>query len=90
MIEERVQGPEWLVGSALGSLSCLMQRHGFDTLQGRFFFPVEGIFPLELTWVLTPFPQTSFGCEYKPRSSLYSHAFHRTDSKDPDIHVLDR
>ena len=25
------------------------------------FFPVEGIFPMELTWVLTPFPQNSFG-----------------------------
>ena len=36
-------------------------------------FPVEGIFPLE----------------YKPRSSLCIHAFHRTDSKDPDVHVLD-
>ena len=23
--------------------------------------PVEGIFPLELTWVLTPFPPNSFG-----------------------------
>ena len=26
----------------------------------------------------------------KPRSSLRTHAFHRTDSKDPDVHVLDR
>ena len=52
-------------------------------------FPVEGIFPLELTWVQTPFPQNSFGWEYKPRSSLCTHAFHRTDSKDPDVHVLD-
>ena len=52
-------------------------------------FPVEGIFPLELTWVQTPFPQNSFGWEYKPRSSLRTHAFHRTDSKDPDVHVLD-
>ena len=51
-------------------------------------FPVEGIFPLELTWVQTPFPQNSFGWEYKPRSSLCTHAFHRTDSKDPDVHVL--
>ena len=24
-------------------------------------FPVEGIFPLELTWVQTPFPKNSFG-----------------------------
>ena len=53
-------------------------------------FPVEGIFLLELTWVQTPFPKSSFGWEYKPRSSLCTHAFHRTDSKDPDVHVLDR
>ena len=52
-------------------------------------FPVEGNFPLELTWVQTPFPQNSFGWEYKPRSSLCTHAFHRTDSKDPDVHVVD-
>ena len=52
-------------------------------------FPVEGIFPLELTWVQTPFPKNSFGWEYKPRSSLCNHAFHRTGSKDPDVHVLD-
>ena len=31
----------------------------------------------------------SFGWEYKPRSSLRTHAFHRRDTKDPDIHVLD-
>ena len=24
-------------------------------------FPEEGIFPLELTWLQTPFPQNSFG-----------------------------
>ena len=29
------------------------------------------------------------GWHYKPRSSLCSHAFHRMDSKDPDIHVLE-
>ena len=31
--------------------------------------------------------QHSFRCEYKPRSSLCTHAFHRLDSKDPDTHV---
>ena len=36
---------------------------------------------LELTWVLTPFVQNSTGWEYKLRSSLCTHAFHRTDSK---------
>ena len=35
-------------------------------------------------------PPNSFGWEYKPRSSLRTHALHRTDSKDPDVHVLDR
>ena len=82
-------GSEWLIGSVLGSLSCLMQRHGFNPPRRRIFL-VEGIFPLELTWVLTPFPQNSFGWEYKRRSSLSTHAFHRMDSKDPDIHVIDR
>ena len=46
--------------------------------------PVEGIFLLELTWVLTPFPPNSFGWEYRPRYSLCTHAFHHTG-----IHVLD-
>ena len=47
-------------------------------------FPVEGIFPLELTWVQTPFPQ-----KLLLWSSLCTHAFHRTDPKNPDVHVLD-
>ena len=50
------------------------------------FFPVEGTFPMELTRVRTPLPQNFFGWEYKPRSS---HAFHRTHSRDPYIHVID-
>ena len=58
-----------------------MQRHGFHTPLGR-IFPLEGIFPMELTWILTPFPQNSFGWEYKPRSSLWTHALHYMDSKD--------
>ena len=48
------EGTEYLVGSVLGSLSSLMQRRGFDPPLRM--FPIEGIFPLELTWVLTPFP----------------------------------
>ena len=47
-------------GCVLGSLSCVMQCHGFDPPLGR-IFPVERIFPLELAWVLTPFPHNSFG-----------------------------
>ena len=34
-------------------------------------------------------PKISFGLEYKLRSSLCTHAFHRTESEDPDVHVLD-
>ena len=52
-------------------------------------FPIEGIFPLELTWFKLHSPQNSFRWEYKPRSNLCTHAFHGTDSKDPDVHVLD-
>ena len=54
------RGPAWcrVVGLIL---SC-----------GRIFFLLKGIFPLELTWVLTPFPQNSFGWEYKPKSSLHT------------------
>ena len=44
-------GPEKLVGGGLGSLFCVRQRHGFD---------LDGIFPLEFTWVLTPFPKKLF------------------------------
>ena len=77
------------VGSVLGSLSCVMQHRGFNPSLRR-LFPVEGIFLLELTWVLTPVPKNSFGWEHQPRSSLSIHAFNRTDSKDPGIHVLVR
>ena len=65
-----------------------MQHREFDPPLGR-NFPVEGIFALELIWVLAPSLQNSFGGEYKPRSSLCTHAFHRMDSKNADIHVLD-
>ena len=53
---------EWMkevVGSGiaqlvdLGALYCVMQSLGFDPPLRR-IFPVEGIFPLEFTWVLTP------------------------------------
>ena len=62
-----------------------MQYRGFDPPLWR-IYPVEVIFALELTWILTPFPKNSFRWEYKPRSSLCTHAFHHMD---PDIHVLD-
>ena len=37
---------------------------------------------------LLPPKNTSFRWEYKPRSSLCTHEFHCTDSKDSNIHVL--
>ena len=77
-----------LIGSLMGSLSCLMQHCGYRPPLRR-IFQVEGIFPLELTWVLIPFPPNYFRWEYKPRSSLCTHAFHCMDSKHPDIHALE-
>ena len=34
-------------------------------------------------------PKTLSDESIKPRSSLSTHVFHCTDSKDPDVHVLD-
>ena len=51
--------------------------------------PVEGIFFLGVNMVSDSISQNSFGWEYKPSSSLWTHAFHCTDSTNPDIHVLD-
>ena len=47
-------------------------------------------FPLQVNMSSDSIPSNSFRWEYKRRSSLSRHAFHRMDSKDPDIHVLDR
>ena len=49
----------------------------------------RGDFSLGVNMVSGSIPPNSFRWEYKLRSSLCTHAFHRTDSKDPDIHVLD-
>ena len=65
----------WAYCPAWGSVTSLISSEP----------PVEGI-----TWVLTPFPQTSFGREYKPRSSLCKHALNCMDKNNPDIHVLDQ
>ena len=48
-----IRGRYSSVGSELGSLACVVRTSSEP--------PVEGIFHLELTWVLTPFPQNSFG-----------------------------
>ena len=81
------------VGSVLGSLSCLMHRCGFDpALSFRqrwvsfYFFFFGGGGGVNMG---SPFPQNSFGSEYRARSSLRTNALRRTDSKDTDIHVLD-
>ena len=44
---------------------------------------------LKVSVIQTPFPLNSFGWEYKPRSSLCTQAFHRIESKDHGIHVVD-
>ena len=54
------------------------------------FFSGTGDFSFRVNMGLTPFPKNCFRWEYKVRSSLCTLAFHRTDSKDPGIHVLDR
>ena len=86
MLNDR-KGQNSSVGSVLGSLSCFMQRREFD-FPLRKIFPVEGFFPWSKHGFWLPFSQNSFGWEYKPRSSLCTHAFHNTESKDPDNHVL--
>ena len=75
------------VGSVLGSLSCLMQCHGFDSplrriLSSRGDFSLGVNMDSDIAW-------NSFKWENKLRTSLCTHVFHRTDPKDPDIHVLD-
>ena len=55
ILSHRTRGWNSSVGSAWARCP---QRRGFDPPLGH--FPVEGIFPLELTWVQTPFPQKLF------------------------------
>ena len=80
------QGPEKLVGSVWAHCP---QRRGFDPPLGK-FSGREDFFPWSSHGFKLHSPQNSFRWEYKPRSSLCTHAFHRTDSKDPDVHVLGR
>ena len=62
-----------------------MQCRGFNPPGEIFFFSDKGDFSLGVTWVLTPFLQDSFRWENKTRSSLCTHAFPCTDSKDPEV-----
>ena len=51
----QVQLQSWGRNSSVGSAwARCPRRRGFDPPLGT--FSVEGIFPLELTWVQTPFP----------------------------------
>ena len=47
--------------------------HLWPDLTLRRIFQVNKIFPVEILWVLTPFPKNSIWWEYKPRSSLCTH-----------------
>ena len=88
---EVTQCVEYLSGCRNSSLvvCCLMQCRRFDTLPGRIFL-VEKIFPLELTWVLTPVPRTlSDESINRGLVCAHMHSIARTDSKDREIHVLD-
>ena len=65
-VQSQVWGRNSSVGSELGSLSSVMQSRDF--------------FPLELAWVLTPFPKTL--SDESMNGGL--------DAKDTGIDVLDR
>ena len=79
----------WGRNSSVGSAwARCPQRWGFDppleTFSGR------GDFSLGVNMGSNSIPPNTLSDEsYKPRSSLCTHALHRTDSKDPDVHVLD-
>ena len=75
----------WCVG-----LAVLLDAVSWVRYSSEIFFLVEGIFSLGVNMGFDPPPQLFRMRVCKPRSSLCTHAFHRTDSKDPDIHVLDR
>ena len=69
---------------------CWARCPAWCSIAGLIFFWASGRRDfLELIWVLTPFPQISFGWGYKLRSSPCTRAFHCTDSKQPDVYVLD-
>ena len=50
------------IGGRGGSCSVFVAAHGLEMLVNMYWKHwVGGIFPLELGWVLSPFPQNSFG-----------------------------
>ena len=74
------------VGNVLGWLSCVMQRCGVDP---PLSFQQRGFFPWSWLWFWLHSPKT-LSNEGINRGLVYGQAFHHMDSKDPDIHVLDR
>ena len=64
-----------------------MQHHGFDPHVRKFFSGI-GDFPLGFNMGSDSIPPKTLS-DYQLISSLCTHAFHDTDSNDPDIHVLD-
>ena len=66
---------------------CFFVQNLVSLIGGR--APVEGIFPLQWTWVLASFSKT-LSDKSMNQALVCTHAFHRTDSKVPDIQVLDR
>ena len=76
----------WCVGHAvLLDAASWVRSSCMENFSGR------GDFPLGVNTGSDSIPPKLFWMRvYKPRSSLYTHAFHCMDSKDPDIHVLDR
>ena len=74
------------VGSTVSLLSCVKQHRGFTSLKR---YCMRGFcLGVDLGSDSTPFDSCRW--QYKPRSSVRMHAFHDMDSKDTDIHVIDR
>ena len=81
-----------LMGAGIAQLVVLgLAVHGVAgsiLLWGHFL--VEGIFPLELTWVQTPIPPKTPSDESINRGLVCAHMhFIARTQKDPDVHVLD-
>ena len=63
------------------------QRRGFDPPLGT--FSGRGDFSLGVNMGSNSIPPKTPSDESINRGLVCTHAFHRTDSKDPDVHVLD-
>ena len=82
------------VGNKVGALLCMMKHHALHPHRCR---PVERNppppppppVPLGFNIDSDSTSCSSFGWEFKPKFDRCTSAFHRRDSKDPDIHVLD-